>query len=192
MSGSMMRYGRLPGCQEVAMAMQASCAGGSAGLARFRRLLFRRHANSGTRAPAGDAQAGLDLRLPGSPARADRQARCRAAALHEPAHGPPDGPADPPKRRARTSRSSRSDGQPTAHVQAITSTCSTRPIRASTVATLKEACSPARRLPPQHLRADRSYWEWLVGFVDQLTKLTKGFAFYTTAANSRAASWRSI
>ncbi|CAA9445242.1 MAG: hypothetical protein AVDCRST_MAG64-4480, partial [uncultured Phycisphaerae bacterium] len=66
-----------------------------AGLDRLRRVLLRRGADRRVRPAADDAQAGHGLRLPGAAQGADRQARQGAAALHEPAHGPPARPADP-------------------------------------------------------------------------------------------------
>jgi Ca-activated chloride channel homolog len=75
------------------------------------------------------------------------------------------------------------DGQPTAHVEGNFVYLLYPPDSRSTVATLKEAVLAARegcRLSTFALIED--YWgmEW-VGFVDQLTKLTKGVAFYTSS-----------
>jgi Ca-activated chloride channel homolog len=75
------------------------------------------------------------------------------------------------------------DGQPTAHVEGDFCYLLYPPDPRSTVATLKEASLCVRegaRLSTFALIED--YWgmDW-VGFVDQLTKLTKGVAFYTSS-----------
>ncbi len=75
------------------------------------------------------------------------------------------------------------DGQPTAHVQGDFVHLIYPPDQKSAVATLKEAVTAARegcRVSTFALIED--YWgmDW-VGFVDQLTKLTKGVAFYTSS-----------
>jgi Ca-activated chloride channel homolog len=75
------------------------------------------------------------------------------------------------------------DGQPTAHVEGDHVYLLYPPDQRSTVATLKEAVLCARdgvRLSTFALIED--YWgmDW-VGFVDQMTKLTKGVAFYTSS-----------
>src|SRR5258708_27585874 len=75
------------------------------------------------------------------------------------------------------------DGQPTAHVEGDFIYLLYPPDQRSTVATLKEAVLAAKegcRLSTFALIED--YWgmEW-VGFVDPLTKLTKGVAFYTNS-----------
>ena len=75
------------------------------------------------------------------------------------------------------------DGQPTAHVEGDFVHLLYPPDERSTMATLKEAVTAARdgcRISTFALIED--YWgmEW-VGFVDQLTKLTKGVAFYTSS-----------
>jgi uncharacterized protein with von Willebrand factor type A (vWA) domain len=75
------------------------------------------------------------------------------------------------------------DGQPTAHVEGDFVYLLYPPDQRSTVATLKEAVLAARegcRIATFALIED--YWgmDW-VGFVDQLTKLTKGVAFYTSS-----------
>ena len=89
--------------------------------------------------------------------------------------------------RKRTSENKQifiiTDGQPTAHVDGDHIYLIYPPDRRSTVATLKEAVSAVRegcRISTFALIED--YWgmEW-VGFVDQLTKLTKGVAFYTSS-----------
>ncbi|MGE5610213.1 MAG: VWA domain-containing protein [Bacillota bacterium] len=75
------------------------------------------------------------------------------------------------------------DGQPTAHVEGDYVYLLYPPDSRSTVATLKEGALAVRegaRICTFALIED--YWgmDW-VGFVDQLTKLTKGVAFYTTS-----------
>ncbi len=75
------------------------------------------------------------------------------------------------------------DGQPTAHVEGDYIFLLYPPDERSTVATLKEALLATRegvRISTFALIED--YWgmDW-VGFVDQLTKLTKGVAFYTSS-----------
>jgi Ca-activated chloride channel homolog len=75
------------------------------------------------------------------------------------------------------------DGQPTAHVEGDFVYLLYPPDERSTVATLKEAVLAVRqgcRIATFALIED--YWgmEW-VGFVNQLTRLTKGLAFYTSS-----------
>src|SRR2546423_5554130 len=75
------------------------------------------------------------------------------------------------------------DGQPTAHVEGDNCYLLYPPDPRSTVATLKEAVLAVRegcRISTFALIED--YWgmDW-VGFVDQLAKLTKGGAFYTSS-----------
>lgn len=75
------------------------------------------------------------------------------------------------------------DGQPTAHVEGDYAYLLYPPDQRSTVATLKEAVLAARegvRISTFALIEDYYGMEW-VGFVDQLTKLTKGVAFYTSS-----------
>ena len=89
--------------------------------------------------------------------------------------------------RKRTSENKQifiiTDGQPTAHVEGDFVHLLYPPDPRSTVATLKEAVLSVRegcRISTFALIED--YWgmDW-VGFVDQLTKLTKGVAFYTSS-----------
>ena len=75
------------------------------------------------------------------------------------------------------------DGQPTAHIEGDYAYLLYPPDERSTVATLKEAVLAARegiRLSTFALIEDYYGMEW-VGFVDQMTKLTKGVAFYTAS-----------
>ena len=75
------------------------------------------------------------------------------------------------------------DGQPTAHVEGDFVHLLYPPDPKSTIATLKEAVAVARegvRISTFALIEDYYGMDW-VGFVDQLTKLTKGVAFYTSS-----------
>ncbi len=72
------------------------------------------------------------------------------------------------------------DGQPTAHVQGDYLYVLYPPDRSTTVATLTEAQRVTRtgiRIATFALTDDYYYMDW-VGFVDQLTRLTRGVAFY--------------
>ena len=72
------------------------------------------------------------------------------------------------------------DGEPTAHLQGEYIHLIYPPEKATTLATLQEALRIARegiRICTFALTEDYAYLDW-VGFVDQLTKLTKGVAFY--------------
>jgi uncharacterized protein with von Willebrand factor type A (vWA) domain len=75
------------------------------------------------------------------------------------------------------------DGQPTAHVEGDFCYLLYPPDPRSTAATLKEAVLAARddvRIATFALIEDYYGMDW-VGFVDQMTKLTKGVAFYTSS-----------
>jgi uncharacterized protein with von Willebrand factor type A (vWA) domain len=75
------------------------------------------------------------------------------------------------------------DGQPTAHVEGDNVLLLYPPDPRSTAATLKEALLAAKedcRIATFALIEDYYGMEW-VGFVDQLTRLTKGVAFYTSS-----------
>jgi len=77
------------------------------------------------------------------------------------------------------------DGQPTAHVEGGDVVLLYPPDESSTMATLSEALILSRhgvRFNTFALIEDYFYMDWL-GFVDQLTKLTRGVAFYCTAGN---------
>lgn len=72
------------------------------------------------------------------------------------------------------------DGEPTAHVEGDHLYLLYPPDRRSAIATLNEAFraySEGVRISTFALIEEYAYMEW-VGFVDQLTKLTKGVAFY--------------
>lgn len=75
------------------------------------------------------------------------------------------------------------DGQPTAHVEGDMVYLLYPPDKRSTAATLKEALLCSRegcRLSTFALIEDYYGMDW-VGFVDQMTRLTKGVAFYTSS-----------
>lgn len=77
------------------------------------------------------------------------------------------------------------DGEPTAHLQGEYVYLLYPPDSASAIATLKEAArcaSEGIRLSTFALIEDYAYMDW-VGFVDQLTKLTKGVAFYCASGD---------
>ncbi len=81
------------------------------------------------------------------------------------------------------------DGQPTAHVQGEYVYLLYPPEESTTMATLREAMLMARqgvRFSTFALIEDYFYMDW-VGFVDQLTRLTKGVAFYCTGENLSSA-----
>jgi Ca-activated chloride channel homolog len=72
------------------------------------------------------------------------------------------------------------DGQPTAHLQGDYIHLVYPPERPTALATLREAAAIARqgiRISTFALTEDYEYLDW-VGFVDQLTRLTRGVAFY--------------
>jgi len=75
------------------------------------------------------------------------------------------------------------DGQPTAHIEGDWAYLLYPPDQRSTVATLKEAVLATKegvRISTFALIEDYYGMEW-VSFVDQMTKLTKGVAFYTSS-----------
>lgn len=77
------------------------------------------------------------------------------------------------------------DGQPTAHVDGGDVHLLYPPDRSTTLATLGEAMMMSRqgiRFATFALIEDYDYMDW-VGFVDQMTKLTRGVAFYCTGDN---------
>ncbi len=185
MSGSMMRYGRYLSAKKVAMAMQALVH------SRFPQdtidfIGFYSGANT-------IPEAALPLSMPKPVTIFDYQVRLRV---------PIDQLAKAPQhftnlhmglqlaRRVLRKRAGENkqifivtDGQPTAHVEGDFVYLLYPPDQRSTVATLKEAVLAVRegcRISTFALIED--YWgmEW-VGFVDQLTKLTKGVAFYTSS-----------
>jgi len=185
MSGSMMRYGRFLAAKKVAMAMQALVQ------SRFPQdsIDFVGFYSGATRIPA----AALPLAMPKPVTIYDYQVRLKV---------PIDQLDQAPQHftnlhmglqlarrilRKRTSENKQlliiTDGQPTAHVEGDNVLLLYPPDERSTVATLKEAVLAMRegcRLATFALVEDYYGMEW-VGFVDQLTKLTKGVAFYTSS-----------
>jgi uncharacterized protein with von Willebrand factor type A (vWA) domain len=185
MSGSMMRYGRYLSAKKVAMAMQA--------LVRQRfpqdSIDFIGFYSGAAKIP----ETALPLSMPKPVTVYDYQVRLKV---------PIDKIDKAPQHftnlhlglqmarrvlRKRTSENKQifiiTDGQPTAHVEGDFIYLLYPPDQRSTVATLKEAVASVRegcRISTFALIED--YWgmEW-VGFVDQLTKLTKGVAFYTSS-----------
>ncbi len=186
MSGSMMRYGRFLAAKKVALAMQALVR------SRFPQdsLDFVGFYSGATRIP----EAAVPIVMPKPVSIYDYQVRLRV---------PIDKLDKAPQhftnlhmglqlaRRILRRRQSENkqlfiitDGQPTAHVEGDNVYLLYPPDRRSTVATLKEAVLAVRegcRISTFALIED--YWgmDW-VGFVDQMTKLTKGVAFYTNSA----------
>src|SRR5882672_10466817 len=187
MSGSMMRYGRFLAAKKVAMAMQALVRG------RFPQdtLDFIGFYSGAAHIP----EMALPLVMPKPVTIYDYQVRLKV---------PLDQISKAPQhftnlhmglqlaRRILRNRSSENkqmfiitDGQPTAHVEGDFVYLLYPPDPRSTVATLKEAVLAVRdgcRISTFALIED--YWgmDW-VGFVDQLTKLTKGVAFYTSSGD---------
>src|SRR5687767_5003472 len=186
MSGSMMRYGRFLSAKKVAMAMQALVHG------RFPQdsIDFVGFYSGAAQVP----ESALPLAMPKPVTVYDYQVRLRV---------PIDRLEQAPQHftnlhmglqlarrilRKRTSENKQifivTDGQPTAHIEGDFVYLLYPPDRRSTVATLKEAVLAVRegcRVSTFALIED--YWgmDW-VGFVDQMTKLTKGVAFYTSSA----------
>src|SRR3954451_19256952 len=185
MSGSMMRYGRFLAAKRVAMAMQALVRG------RFPQdsIDFVGFYSGASKIP----EVMLPLAMPKPVTVYDYQVRLKV----------PIGQLDRAPQhftnlhmglqmarrilRKRTSENKQifivTDGQPTAHVEGDFVYLLYPPDQRSTVATLKEAVLSVRegcRISTFALIED--YWgmDW-VGFVDQLTKLTKGVAFYTSS-----------
>jgi len=185
MSGSMMRYGRFLAAKKVAMAMQALVRG------RFPQdtLDFVGFYSGAARVP----EIALPLAMPKPVTVYDYQVRLKV---------PIDQIDRAPQHftnlhmglqmarrilRKRTSENKQifivTDGQPTAHVEGDFVYLLYPPDQRSTLATLKEAVVAVRegcRVSTFALIED--YWgmDW-VGFVDQLARLTKGVAFYTSS-----------
>jgi len=185
MSGSMMRYGRFLSAKRVAMAMQALVRG------RFPQdsIDFVGFYSGASKIP----EVMLPLAMPKPVTIYDYQVRLRVP-LNQldkaPQHFTNLHMGLQLARRILRKRSSENkqifiitDGQPTAHVEGDFVCLLYPPDPRSTVATLKEAVLAVRegcRVSTFALIED--YWgmDW-VGFVDQLTKLTKGVAFYTSS-----------
>jgi uncharacterized protein with von Willebrand factor type A (vWA) domain len=185
LSGSMMRYGRYLSSKKVAMAMQ--------GLVRSRfpqdSIDFVGFYSGAARIP----ESRLPLIMPKPVTIYDYQVRLKVP-LNQidraPQHFTNLHMGLQLARRILRKRQSENkqlfiitDGQPTAHVEGDHVYLLYPPDPRSTVATLKEAVLAVRegcRISTFALIED--YWgmDW-VGFVDQLTKLTKGVAFYTSS-----------
>ena len=187
MSGSMMRYGRFLAAKKVAMAMQALVRG------RFPQdtLDFVGFYSGAQRIQ----ERMLPLAMPKPVTIYDYQVRLRVKLDkldHAPQHFTNLHMGLQMARhllRRRTSENKQvfimTDGQPTAHVDGDWVYLLYPPDQRSTIATLKEAALAVRegcRISTFALIED--YWgmDW-VGFVDQLTRLTRGVAFYTTSTD---------
>jgi uncharacterized protein with von Willebrand factor type A (vWA) domain len=185
MSGSMMRYGRFLAAKKVALAMQALVRG------RFPQdtIDFVGFYSGASQIP----EIALPLAMPKPVSIYDYQVRLRVPIdqlERAPQHFTNLHMGLQLARRILRKRASENkqlfiitDGQPTAHVEGNFVHLLYPPDPRSTVATLKEAVLAVRegcRVSTFALIED--YWgmEW-VGFVDQLTKLTKGVAFYTSS-----------
>ena len=186
MSGSMMRYGRFLAAKKVAMAMQALVR------SRFPQdsIDFVGFYSGAARIP----EVALPLAMPKPVTIYDYQVRLRVPIDQlekAPQHFTNLHMGLQMARRILRRRQSENkqifivtDGQPTAHVEGDFVYLLYPPDKRSTVATLKEAVLSVRegcRISTFALIED--YWgmDW-VGFVDQMTKLTKGVAFYTSSA----------
>jgi Ca-activated chloride channel family protein len=185
MSGSMMRYGRFLAAKKVAMAMQALVRG------RFPQdsIDFVGFYSGAARIP----EALLPLSMPKPVTIYDYQVKLRVP-LNQldraPQHFTNLHMGLQLARRILRKRTSENkqifivtDGQPTAHVEGDFVYLLYPPDPRSTAATLKEAVLSVRegcRISTFALIED--YWgmDW-VGFVDQLARLTKGIAFYTSS-----------
>lgn len=184
-SGSMMRYGRFLSAKKVAMAMQ--------GLIRARfpqdSIDFIGFFSGAERI----GEASLPLTMPKPVTIYDYQVRLRVPAdklARAPQHFTNLHMGLQMARRLLKRRTSENkqifiitDGQPTAHVEGDHIYLLYPPDPRSTEATLKEALLAGRegcRFATFALIED--YWgmDW-IGFVDHLTKLTKGVAFYTSS-----------
>ena len=185
MSGSMMRYGRFLAAKKVAMAMQALVR------SKFPQdtIDFIGFYSGAARIP----EAALPLSMPKPVTVYDYQVRLKVPLTQldrAPQHFTNLHMGLQMARRLLRKRTSENkqifivtDGQPTAHVEGNYVYLLYPPDPRSTVATLKEAVLAVRegcRVSTFALIED--YWgmDW-VGFVDQLTKLTKGVAFYTSS-----------
>jgi uncharacterized protein with von Willebrand factor type A (vWA) domain len=185
MSGSMMRYGRFLAAKRVAMAMQALIR------QRFPQdsIDFVGFYSGANKIPEGL----LPLTMPKPVTIYDYQVRLKVPINQierAPQHFTNLHLGLQLARRILQKRASENkqifivtDGQPTAHVEGDFIHLLYPPDQRSTVATLKEAVLAVRegcRISTFALIED--YWgmDW-VGFVDQLTRLTKGVAFYTSS-----------
>lgn len=185
MSGSMMRYGRFLAAKKVAMAMQSLVRG------RFPQdsIDFVGFYSGANKIP----EAALPLVMPKPVTVYDYSVRLKVKLDNldaAPQHFTNLHMGLQIARRILKKRTSENkqifiitDGQPTAHIEGDWCYLLYPPDERSTIATLKEAALAARdgcRISTFALIED--YWgmDW-VGFVDQLTRLTKGVAFYTSS-----------
>ena len=187
MSGSMMRYGRFLAAKKVAMAMQALIR------TRFPQdsIDFVGFYSGANKIP----EVALPLSMPKPVTVYDNVVRLRVPISHldkAPQHFTNLHMGLQLARRILRKRTSENkqvfivtDGQPTAHVEGDHVFLMYPPDPRSTVATLKEAVLAVKegcRISTFALIED--YWgmDW-VGFVDQLARLTKGVAFYTSSGD---------
>jgi len=185
MSGSMMRYGRFLAAKKVALAMQALVRG------KFPQdsLDFVGFYSGAARIP----EVAVPLAMPKPVTIYDYQVKMKVPIDQidrAPQHFTNLHMGLQMARRILRKRQSENkqifivtDGQPTAHVEGDFVHLLYPPDQRSTVATLKEAVTAVRegcRISTFALIED--YWgmDW-VGFVDQLARLTKGVAFYTSS-----------
>ena len=185
LSGSMMRYGRFLAAKKVALAMQALVR------SRFPQdsIDFVGFYSGAARIP----EAALPLFMPKPVTVYDNVVRMKVPLSQierAPQHFTNLHMGLQMARRILRKRTSENkqifiitDGQPTAHVEGDYVYLLYPPDQRSTVATLKEAVVAMRegcRISTFALIED--YWgmDW-VGFVDQLARLTKGVAFYTSS-----------
>ena len=185
MSGSMMRYGRFLSAKKVAMAMQALV-----------RSSFPQDSIDFVGFYSGAAkipEIALPLTSPKPVTVYDYQVRLKVPINQidkAPQHFTNLHMGLQLARRILRKRTSENkqlfiitDGQPTAHVENDFVYLLYPPDPRSTAATLKEAVLAARegcRISTFALIEDYFGMDW-VGFVDQLTRLTKGVAFYTSS-----------
>ena len=185
MSGSMMRYGRFLAAKKVALAMQALVRG------KFPQdsLDFVGFYSGAARIP----EVAVPLAMPKPVTIYDYQVKMKVPIDQidrAPQHFTNLHMGLQMARRILRKRQSENkqifivtDGQPTAHVEGDYVHLLYPPDQRSTIATLKEAVTAVRegcRISTFALIED--YWgmDW-VGFVDQLARLTKGVAFYTSS-----------
>ncbi len=185
MSGSMMRYGRFLAAKKVAMAMQALVRG------KFPQdsLDFVGFYSGAARI----SEIAVPLAMPKPVTVYDYQVKMKVPIDQidkAPQHFTNLHMGLQMARRILRKRQSENkqifiitDGQPTAHVEGDFVHLLYPPDQRSTVATLKEAVAAVRegcRISTFALIEDYYGMDW-VGFVDQLARLTKGVAFYTTS-----------
>ena len=185
MSGSMMRYGRFLSAKKVAMAMQAMIR------QRFPQDSIDFVGFYSGAKPIPEAQ--LPLMMPKPVTIYDYEVRLRVPIDKidkAPQHFTNLHMGLQMARRILKRRGGENkqifivtDGQPTAHVENDYIYLLYPPDQRSTLATLNEAVLATRegcRIATFALIEDYYGMDW-VGFVDQLTKLTKGVAFYTSS-----------